>query len=264
MQQMLEPTIRFVKIIGRFAERNAPALLTAAGVVGVMNTAVLASVGSYKAALVIRDHEYEDAVDMFEDPVELELLEKVRLVWPLYLPAALSAASTIVCVVGVNAIHNRRSAALLSLYSLTETAFQEYKDKVAETVGPNKALAIKDGIAQDRVSADPVTSREVIITGRGDVLCYETMTGRYFQSDMETLRRVENDLNSHIIRDSYVSLNDFCSLVGLPTLPHGEELGWNSNRLIELQFSGTLSEDGRPCIAVDYNVVPKRHYYKAL
>jgi len=49
-------------------------------------------------------------------------------------------AATIMCVVGSNSINARRVAALASLYSITETALDEYKAKVVETIGETKSV----------------------------------------------------------------------------------------------------------------------------
>lgn len=70
---------------------------------------------------------------------------------------------------------------------------------------------------------------------------------------MESLRKAENKLNSRLNREMYARLSDFYSLVGLPYTSNSEEIGWDSDKLLELRFTTVLSDDGRPCIAFDYN-----------
>jgi len=65
-----------------------------------------------------------------------------------------------------------------------------------------------------------------------------------------------------VLNDFYASLSDFYDLIGLPTTSFSDEVGWNSDRLLELQFSTVLSDDGRPCISIDFRTVPIRDYYK--
>ena len=262
--QMIAPLARLTKTATRFASENAPALLTAAAVAGVANTAFLTGKASWQASERVLA-EYGDRIVTHEDPTEVACLsarETFELVWTLYIPAAISAAGTIACVIGVNTIHTRRNAALLSLYSLTDTAFKEYKDKVGEIVGPNKALAIKDEVAKDRVARNPVSSSEVLITGRGEVLCYESISGRYFHSDMETIRKGQNDINAYVINDMYASLNDFWQNIGLPPTSFGEEVGWNLDNLLELSFTAVVSDDGRPCLSINYDNSPRPRFHK--
>ena len=247
-----------MKQAGKLVGDNSPLILTALGVTGALTTAYLTGAASFRAARYIR---YEESSRGYEfDEEELELKEKVNLVWKLYIPAAASAGLTITAIFYANRIGTRRAAAVATLYSVSERAFDEYKKKVVEKVGAKKEQSYRDEVAQDRVTRDPVSSREVIITGNGDILCYESFTGRYFHSDMETLRKAQNDINYEVMNDSYASLSDFYNLIGLPQTSYSDEVGWNADKLLELQFSATLSEDGRPCISIEFVVAPVRHY----
>ena len=104
-----------------------------------------------------------------------------------------------------------------------------------------------------------------VITGKGEVLCYDAISGRYFKSDVDKIRKAENILNKKLMNDMYCSLNDFYDLVGLPFTQLGFELGWNVNdSLVEIEFSTQLSEDDIPCVVVDYSVTPKYDFQHLL
>ena len=105
-------------------------------------------------------------------------------------------------------------------------------------------------------------NKEVIIAGNGAVLCYDSLTGRYFNSSVETLRKAQNDINAEAIMNQYASQNDFYRMVDLPLLALGEEAGWRPDNLLELDFSTQLTEDGRPCLVVGYSTAPIRGYWK--
>ena len=81
-------------------------------------------------------------------------------------------------------------------------------------------------------------------------------------SSMETLRKVQNDMNKIILDDMYASLNDFYYRIGLDPMNLGEELGWTIDGLIELKFSSRLSEDGQPCLVVNYETLPRSDFYR--
>lgn len=240
---------------------NAPVILTAIGVTGTITTAVLAANAGYKAGAIIDNEQYTRDMRQGGDVIPLTFAEKVSSTWTLYIPAVGMGVLTVSCIIGANRIGARRAAAMAAAYSISERAFLEYRDKVVERLGDRQEERIRDDVAQDRVAKNPVSTSEIIVTGNGDVLCYDTITGRYFKSSVEKLRKVQNDLNYEMINTFYQSLNDLFNLLNLPTTPFGEEVGWNSAKLLEFTFSGVLTEDGQPCIAVTYNYAPIRGYY---
>jgi hypothetical protein len=77
---------------------------------------------------------------------------------------------------------------------------------------------------------------------------------------MESLRKAQNDINHKIVNDYYASLTDFYNLIGLAETAYSEEVGWNSDKLLELEFSAVMSSDNRPCISIAYNYAPIRGY----
>lgn len=245
------------KVSQKFVADNSPAILTGIGVLGTLTTAFLTGKAAFKASELILDEEYGSRIQ--GDPRPLEPREKIELVWREFVPAAGVAVMTITCIIGATRIGNRRAAALAAAYGITERAFTEYKEKVIERIGPAKEQSVRDEIAQDRVRANPATT-QVIITGNGEVLCYDAYTGRYFNSTMETIKKAQNLVNYRVNNDFYASLSDFYEAVGLPTTTMSDEVGWNANKLLEIRFSTTMSEDDRPCIHIEFAVEPIRGY----
>lgn len=232
------------KNAGKIIQANSPSILSGLAVTGVVMSSVFAVRGTPRALQDI-------AHAASEQTAPLTRWDKVRLTWRYYVPALCMGAATIACIVGANSISARRNAALVSVYSLTEKALSEYKAKVVETLGEQKETAIRDSIAQDRVDATPLSSREVIITGGGDVLCFDPLSSRYFTSNIEAIRKAQNDINEQVINFSYATLNDFYQKIGINDTSLGEDLGWNTDKLLEVKFSPTMSEDDKPCISLD-------------
>lgn len=229
---------------------NSPEILTALGVSGVVTTAYLTAKASFAASEVIQDN--ENVGGTHGVPIE-RFKERAKLVWKIYIPAGVSGALTIVCIVGASKANGRRATAAVTAYSLTERAFSEYREKVVEQIGKGKEQTIRDNIAQDRVSNNPLGSKEVVVVGTGHVLCCELFTRRYFRSDMETLRKAQNDINMRVVNDMYVTLDEFYDLINLSHTSNSGGFGWNSDRLMELLFSTVLAEGGEPCLAFEYN-----------
>lgn len=228
--------------------------LTGMGVTGVVTTAYLTGRASFKAAKLI-DHEETKIVEDASDLRVLDdfgLKEKFKLVWPLYVAPASTAATTITAIVMANHEASKKIAALTVASGISERALQEYKGKVMEKLGENKERAIRDDIAQDRVKQNPPTNSQVMIVGNGDVLCFDMTTGRYFTGTMEKIRQAENKVNYDILVHDYASLSSFYDEIGLAPTVYSDTVGWNSNQRLELAFSTVMSQDDRPCIAIDF------------
>ena len=223
-------------------KRNSPEVLTALGVSGVLSTSYLVGKASFEASGKLES----------EMP-DMSVKEKVKIVWKCYIPAGISGTLTIGFIIGATKASGRRTAAAVAAYSLTERVFAEYREKVVEEIGKGKEQKIRDEVVQDRVSKIPPGSREVIIAGTGHVLCCELFTHRYFRSDMETLRKAQNDINARVVNDRYVALDEFYDLIGLAYTSNSSYLGWDSDKLMDLEFSTVISDGGEPCLAFDYN-----------
>lgn len=177
---------------------------------------------------------------------------------PVYIPSALVGLTSIACVIGATSINTKRNAALATVYSLTESTLRDYQNKVIETIGEKKEKAICDDIAKDRVNNNPVTNTEVFITKAGDTLFYESISGRYFTSDMEKIRSIQNNLNVRLNAGDPVSLNEEFYEFGLKQTTLGQDLGFEIYKtgLIEFKFSAVIADDGRPCIYIGYEHPP--------
>jgi hypothetical protein len=142
----------------------------------------------------------------------------------------------------------------------SDRALGEYKEKVIERLGPRQDEKIRDEVAQDRVTANPPRSEEVIMVGSGQVLCYDMLTGRYFNSTVEDIKRAENSVNYELIHFMSCSLSHFYDEIGLPPTAYTDSVGWNMNNRMEVKFSTTMTEDKRPCIAIDFSRPPLADY----
>jgi hypothetical protein len=229
--------------------------LTTIAVVGVVTTTVLAVKATPQAHTDIQNAKSETTED-------LTIVDVVKLTYKHYLPSVATGILTVACVIGSNHVNTKRTAALASVYGLTEAAFREYREKVVEHIGTVKEQKVRDEVNQDVVDRIPVESKQIIVTDTGNVLFLEKLSGRIFASDVETVRKAVNDVNYLIINDMYASLNDFYYKLSLPPNDVGETLGWTTDRLLELEeFTATVF-DGKPCLVIDYRAMPKPKYNK--
>ncbi len=232
--------------------KHSPEILTGIGITGMITTTIMAVRATPKALILIE-----------ERGNSLTPIETVKAAWTCYIPAAITGCLSIVCLIGASSVNVRRNAALAAAYTLSESALKEYQEKVVEHIGEKKEQSVRDAIAKDKLNRDPVADRQVILTDKGSTLCYDAISGRYFKSDIDKIKKAVNDINKNLLDDMYVSLNDFYYKIGLDNTKIGDDLGWNiENGLIELHFSSQLAADGTPCLVMDYQVAPKYDYNK--
>lgn len=233
---------------------NSPGILTGLGVGGVVSTGYLAYRTGFQAG---SEFEKDNIVRMGDSHYAISRKEFLKLHWKRYIPPVISGTLTIACIVGATRIGNRRTAALAAAYSLSERALVEYKDEVIKQIGVRKEQKVRDDIAQDKVTKAALPGNTLVL-GSGPVMCFELHTGRPFMSDMETLKKAQNEINARLLRHDYASLQNFYEEVGLGRTSSGSDFGWTSDRQMELEFSTTMANEATPCIAFEYN------YLKAL
>lgn len=245
----VKKVVRDLKLI---TKKHSPGILTGMGVAGMVTTTVLAVRATPKALTLINQAEDEKGDNL--TPVET-----VKACWKCYIPAATTGIVSTACLIGANSVHARRNAALATAYKLSETALSEYRDKVVETIGEKKEKAIRDEINKDKVDNNPVSQNKVILTDRGNTLCYDPLSDRYFKSDIYRIEKAQNIFNKRLLDEMYLSLNEFYDEIDLKHIDLGEDVGWEVNKgFMEINFSSQITDDGTPCVVIDHLIPP--HY----
>jgi hypothetical protein len=251
----------YFNVAQKVTSDHAPAILTGAGSVGLVGTAVLTGVGAFKAAKVLAEDDRNREIFEQANPGTIQPRTKVdaaKLTWKFYVPAAGVGIGSVACIIMSNRINSKRLAAMGAAYAISEKAYSEYKEKVEQHVGKNKERKVRDEIAQDRVNKDNHENRVVYSAIDGGLhLCYEQYTGHYTQSSMEGLNSIRNELNDTLLRTDYISLSEWYQKLGIPTTEFSDSVGWRSDGgLVELDVTSTLSE-GVPCLAFNFLPSPK-------
>lgn len=239
-----------------FVSKHEPEILMSMGIGGMIFSLAWGIKASFKAARAIDKYKKTYGKD------KLTAKETIKLTWKLYLPTVLSVAASVPCVIMSNKVSNKRYAAIATAYTISEAALQEYKDKTKEIIGEKKTKQIEESISDDRVTKTYSGGNQVILTGNGDSLFYEPLSGRYFKSNWNDILKAANELNSEAITNmsGQTTLNDWFQKIGLETTEIGETLGWNlmnnSSNLIDISISSHITKDNVPCGAIYYNRQP--------
>ena len=249
---------RTIKSAERVLTKYSPGILTGIGIAGMIGATFMAVKATPKALYLIETKKEESEVE------ELTTVEAIKTCWKCYIPATLTTVLSAVCLIGASTVSAKRNAALATAYSISEAALREYQEKVVEVVGEKKEKAVRDAVAKDQIERDPVTKSEVvIIDSNSNTLCYEPLSGRYFKSTIDKIKKAEIKLDRQMIQEMYVSLNDFYWEIGLDGTDLGDQMGWNlSKGYMDLSFSSQLADDGTPCAVIVYGIPPVYDYQR--
>jgi ribosomal protein L18E len=248
-----------------FAEANAAALLTAGGVVGTVATAILTGRAGFKAHEILQTLEMEAKLkaNSFENDGGTEVVspttfEKFVAVGPQFIPPVIVGGATIASIVMANRVSAQKAAALAAAYGLAERNLSEYKEKISEKLTGPKKQQLEEELSQDRVNRTDGYQNIVIV--EGEVLCFDEPTGRYFRSTMEKIRKAVNTTNAEILHSGWANATFFYHELGLTATSWTDDMGWNTDQLLDLKYDTVRSPDDRPCLSIDFTVLPKPDY----
>ena len=236
--------------------KHSPEILTGMGIAGMITTTVFAVKATPKALALIEQAKKEKEVD------QLTPIETVKAAWKPYIPTIVTGTLSVACLIGASSVHLKRNTALATAYKLSETALTEYREQVIDTIGEKKEQTIREKVNQKQIEKHPASTSEVHVTGKGETLCLEPLSGRYFKSDIDKIRRAENTLNKQMLHDicGFVSLNEFFEEIGLDGTDIGDKVGWNTEHLINLDITPGMTDKEEPCLVIGHYNAPKWDY----
>ena len=240
-----------------FVTKHQPEILMAMGLSGMIFSVVWGIKSTIIATRII------DAEKLKRDVDKLPLGDIFKLTWKLYLPVVLSTIISVPCIVAGNSVSTKRNAALAAAYTLSETALQEYQEKTKEIVGEKKEKDIREAVSSDLISSNYKNSSQVLITGDGEALFYEPLSGRYFKSNWNKILKAANEINASAMGDisGRISLTEWFDSIGLDGTGLSDDIGWDTTDgkfgIIDIRINSSLTPDNIPCGAIDYVNRPK-------
>lgn len=244
-------------------KRESPTIMTALGIGGFITAIFMSARDTKRYELKLDEHIRQKAVDTDtpEEDIVVEPVEKAKIIAASYWPTMVIAGVSIFFICASDYISGRRTTALAAAYALSEKALTTFQEKAVEKLGEEKVKEIKDDIAEDQIKANPPAKNSIIMaSGNGSTLCYDPMSGRYFYSSMEEIRRAVNSINEILFNEMFVTLNDFYDYIGLEEIheSRGNTLGWdiNHNGSLKIDYTSKLTDEGIPCLVLNYRVEP--------
>jgi hypothetical protein len=232
--------------------KNSPAILFAAGVVGVGATVVLACRATLKMEEILaqaekNNLEIEDAEALEHDQYNEQDASKDRAtnriqtaykISKLYAPAFAVGIVSIGALTGSHVILSRRNIAVTAAYAAVDKAFREYRGRVVDELGRDKDEEFRYGTTEREIAVD--TDQGVAVKTVKVVNKKNKEDPYSFLFDRDTtqnwsptpaynlmfLKAQQNYANDLLNGRGHVFLNDVLDMLGFQRTKAGAVTGW--------------------------------------
>ena len=212
------------------------------------------TLSAYAGNQIAKKTQVEKSIKFREEP---KLFLKTYVV--PFLPAAAMGGLTVFSLSYSYKLWGRKVAAADSMALLASTTLANYKDAMQEQLTKKQVSAIEETAVKKQLEkAAPSTI--VLADESSEVKAYDPLSGRYFATTVDKIRKAENKLNENIINGWYwANLNELYTLLDSPkltTIKLGEDLGWSAENLLSIGFTAVLDENDKPCLCLQYTPLP--------
>lgn len=218
------------KAAATFFAKNGKHVVTVVSVAGVITTAVLASKATVESNAICQDEicrrndkaceaalNGKEEVEYYDD--RLPLKDTISLCWKKWLPCAMSAATTISCILWGNKIREKEIASLAALASYKIAEMQEYKKAVEGNTSEDIQNAIDKAFEKNKAENAYAKASEngtIIETGHGTTICIDPITGQVFHASKEFIEECLVDFCNELFTayDNELPYSRFIELMG--------------------------------------------------
>lgn len=237
-------------ILLRKAKKALPYILSGLSIAGVVATAIFSAKATAKA---------------------LEHVEERDDTWKCYIPTALTAIATALCIIGNGILNKKQQASLVAAYTLLASNYKKYREKTKEICGEETDQKIICSIDVEEPKKEIIFNPGVVLPASLDWgideeetqhLFYEAFGKRYFTSTADKVRLAEMMMCNNLYSNGWVSINDFYRYLGLETVTGGDEIGWCVCDGCFIEFDHYKSKledapDGLEALVIDYIWIPE-------
>ncbi len=238
--------------------QNAPKICIYLGLGGLIKATVDSGIKASQVKEKIEKYKKENNIEIISPA------DYIKLTWKDYAPIALEAAMSACLIVAGDTAHTHRTAALATAYSISSTSLEQYKQKVQETLTEDKFKEIEQKIAQEKVNQNPAGNNTVVVTGKGDYLCYEPISGQYFRSTWDSIHQTYLNLMDTAMQGSgVITLADWLYALGLNVSKYDNNPRWDlSNGKANwpnIYASSVIADNDEPAISIGYMSEPREY-----
>jgi hypothetical protein len=274
-------------------KKNSPHIFFTAGVIGTVASTVLACRATLKLSATLDEIQKDistlkpknnhvphpllttEVVDTTEEAV----IEHTKTVYvygrasfriiKLYGPSIILGAASIGMLTGSHVQLIRRNSALMATYAAVQKAYDDYRDRVREEVGPEKELDIYHAAKTEIVKDADGNEIEVKVADPNKYSMYAKFFDEYskhWQRDAELNRMFvqcqQNYFNHRLNAYGHVFLNEVYDGLGIERSTPGAVVGWikegNGDGYIDFgifeAFNSRFVNGTEQSILLDFNV----------
>lgn len=232
-------------------KKNSPAIMFGAG----LATGLVATIKACQATLhleeVISEHEADikQAHILADDPnvrytekqrdqdLRAIKLRTFRDVGKLYATPVTLGVISIGLITGAHVTLTKRNVALASAYTLVDTAFKKYRERVREELGEEKDREFRYGIVTKEVVVEGENGHEVKTVQRIGPQGRDSMYAKPFDNlcrdwderdeyNRNFLWMQQKYANDRLAARGFLFLNDVYHSLGMPQTTAGQVVGW--------------------------------------
>lgn len=244
--------------VGFTFKKHSPEILIAAGVVGVVSSAVMACKATTKLSGIleeqkeqkdqindyVKDHGYTEKYTEEDHKKDLAVVtvQSGLKVAKLYAPAVALGTLSLGAILTSNNILRKRNVALAAAYTAVDRSFKEYRGRVIERFGKELDRELRYNIKAKEVeevvvNPDGTETIEKKVVEVADNPNEYSDYARFFdvgndnwtkdpEFNLMFLKRQQDYANDKLKEQGYLFLNDVYAMIGIPKTKAGQVVGW--------------------------------------
>lgn len=276
--------MNFVGCIPRFLKAHAGWVLTALGSAGLVGTVILTAKEAPEVEECIQEGEINSiekwcketgydvytmgVIEEFPDEAYLTTWEKIKIAFPIYLPAILMGTGTLACFWGAQIFNVKKQAALVAAYGSLVMQFDQYREAIKAEYGEE---ADKKAYAVSQMEVKRLRQEIEKLKEENGPFLYEfaSLPGVIIEAKPGDISNGLMHFNRNMQLKGYNDLAELYSFCGVPESCYDKDLageyGWQEYEN-EVGFGVSYVDfvyrhvkntpSGRPVIIIDTYVPP--------
>ena len=225
-------------------KKFSPETLTVIGIASVVTSTVLVARATLKAQPIVKDIRGDiDALKGARDEDNAKEINQAIVkryaggsldLAKVYLPSVSLGFAGIGCFLGAHGIMRRRNVALAAAYKVAEGTIAEYKKRLVEELGEEKAEEITRGVITEETKDENGKSQKISRVDSERVSMYARVFAKESSSEWQSeatynlmfLRTQQAYFNNILTHRGYVYLNEVYKALGFEPTRAGQVVGW--------------------------------------
>lgn len=289
--ELLSTVSRNVHKVGFIFKKHSPEILMAAGVVGVVTSAVMACKATTKLSGILEEskkeidqiHEYVEVNGYSEKYTEEDSKKDLVISYTkismelvkVYAPSVILGLLSITAILASNNIIRKRNMALAAAYAAIDTNFKEYRNRVVERFGKELDRELKYNIKPKEIEETIIDEdgKEVVVkkTVNNAEINMPSEYAKVFDEfsscwtkdadyNLTFLRRIQDQANDKLRLRGHLFLNEVYDMLDIPRTKAGAVVGWiydkdreNSDSYVDFGLYNNLINDESKRLFVNGN-----------